>query len=59
MSFKKEIVKINNINIELIQVNELWYVNKGKDCIRTGVYGGYQSKKRLIQAIKEGLNKRG
>ena len=59
MSYKKEIIKVNNRNIEIIRVNELWYINKGKDCIRTGVYAGYQSKERLIQAIKEGLNKRG
>ena len=59
MSFKKEVIKVNNLEIEIIEVNGLWYINRGKDCLHTGVYAGYQSKERLIQAIKEGLNKRG
>ena len=59
MNYRKEIVKINNMEIEIIRVNELWYINKGKDCLRTGVYGGYLTKEQLIQVIEKHLNKRG
>ncbi|MHA1338016.1 MAG: hypothetical protein ACTSPW_20135 [Promethearchaeota archaeon] len=53
MNYKKEIVKINNMEIELILIDGIWFVNKGKDCRRTGTYIGCASKKRLIQAIKK------
>ena len=59
MSYKKEIIKVNNMNIEIIRVNELWYINRGKDCLHTGVYGGYPTKEQLIQVIEKHLNKRG
>jgi len=49
MNYKKEIVKI--------KIDGIWFVNKGKDCRRTGTYIGCASKKRLIQAIKKRLNR--
>ena len=58
MNYKKEIVKINNMEIELILIDGIWFVNKGKDCRYTGAYIGCSSKKRLIQMIKKNLNKR-
>jgi len=57
MNYKKEIIKINNMNIELILIDGIWFINKGEDRRSTGVYAGYQSKKRLIQAIKKRLNR--
>lgn len=59
MNYKKEIIKVNGLSIELILVDGIWFVNKGEDRRNTGVYAGYQSKERLIQAIKKRLNKRG
>ena len=59
MSFKKEVIKVNNMEIEIIEVNGLWYINRGKDCLHTGVYAGYPTKEQLIQVIEKHLNKRG